>query len=75
MSNVQGSVRCKYIPPDIFTTRCNITQFIHFWKIALRVSGGISTHHQEHTQLYSQHLALVKPSMPPAATVVELELV
>ena len=28
---------------------------------ALQVSGGISTHHQEHTQLYLQHLALVKP--------------
>jgi hypothetical protein len=28
---------------------------------ALCVSGGISTHHQEHIQLYLQHLALVKP--------------
>ena len=26
---------------------------------ALHVSGGISTHHQEHTQLYLQHLELV----------------
>ena len=42
---------------------------------ALRVSGGISTHHQEHTQLYQQHLALVKPSLLPAAIVEELELV
>ena len=30
-------------------------------KTALHVSGGISTHHQEHTQLYLQHLVLVKP--------------
>ena len=50
--NVQGSVRSTFIPFDIFPTRCNSTQFIYFWKTALRVSGGISTHHQEHTQLY-----------------------
>ena len=47
--NVQGSVHHKNIPFDIFPTRCNITQFIYFWKTALLVSGGISTHHQEHT--------------------------
>ena len=34
---------------------------------ALQVSGGISTHHQEHTQLYLQNLALVKPLLLPAA--------
>jgi len=48
----------KYIPRDIFP-RCNITQFIYFWKTALHVLGGISTHHQEHTQLYLQYLVLV----------------
>ena len=31
------------------------------WKTALHVSGGISTHHQEHTQLYLQYLIHVKP--------------
>ena len=41
---------------------------------ALHVSGGISTHHQEHTQLYLQHLVLVKPLLLPAAIVEELEL-
>ena len=46
---VHGPVHHKYIPFDIFPTRCNITQFIYFWKTALHVSGGISTHHQEHT--------------------------
>ena len=30
-----------------------------FLETALHVSGGISTHHQEHTQLYLQHLAQV----------------
>ena len=41
---------------------------------ALHVSGGNSTHHQEHTQLYLQHLVLVKPLLLPAAIVEELEL-
>ena len=49
----------KYIPFDTFPTRCNITQFIYIWKTALYVSGGISTHHQEYTQLYLQYLVLV----------------
>ena len=75
MFNIQGSVHRKYIPFDIFPTRCNITQFIRLWKTALQVSGGISTHHQEHTQLYLQHLVLVKPLPLPAAILEELELV
>ena len=45
------------------------THFIYFWKTALHVSCGISTQHQEHTQLYLQHLVLVKPLLLPAATV------
>ena len=73
--NVQGSVHHKCIPFDIFPTRCNITQFIYFWKTALHVSGDISTHHQEHTQLYLQYLVLVKPLLLRAAIVEELELV
>jgi len=73
--NVQGSVHHKYIPLDILPTRCNITQFIYFWKTALHISGGISTHLQEHTQLYLQYLVLVKPLLLPAAIVKELELV
>ena len=72
--NVQGSVHRKYIPFDIFPTKCNFTQFNYFWETALHVSGGISTHHQEHTQLYLQYLVLFKPLLRPAATV-ELPLV
>ena len=41
---------------------------------AVHVSGCISTHHQEHIQLYLQHLAFVKPLLLPAAIVEELEL-
>ena len=40
----------------------------------LHVSGGTSTHHQEHTQLYLQHLALVRPLLLPASIVEESEL-
>jgi len=45
-----------------------------FLKTALHVSDGISTHHQEHTQLYLQQLALFKPLLLPAAIVEEMEL-
>jgi hypothetical protein len=40
---------------------------------ALHVSGGISTNHQEHIQLYLQHLLFVTPLMLSAAIVKELE--
>jgi len=59
----------------MFPTRCNFTQFIYFCKTALHVLGGISTHHQEHTQLYLQYLVLVKPLLLPATIVDELKLV
>jgi hypothetical protein len=49
-------------PLDIFPTICNVTQLIYFWKNALHVSDGISTHHQEHIQLYLQYLVLVNRS-------------
>jgi len=45
-----------------------------FLESALHVSGGISTHHQEHTQMYLQHLALVKPLLLPVVIVEEFEL-
>jgi hypothetical protein len=38
---------------------------------ALNVSGGTSTYHQEHIQLYLQHLVLVTPLLLPAAIVEE----
>ena len=71
---VQRSVLRKYIPCDIFPTRCNFTHFIYFWKTALHVSGGIPNHHQEHIQLYLQYLVLVKVLPLPAAIVDQLKL-
>jgi len=72
--NVQGSAHRTY-SFDTFPTRCNITHFTYFSKTALHVSGVISTHHQEHTQLYLQYLVRVKQLLLPVAIVEELELV
>jgi len=41
---------------------------------SLHASGGTSTHHQEHAQLYLQHLVLVQPLLLPVAIVEKLEL-
>ena len=73
-SNVQGSVHSKYILLYISNKKQRYTIYLSL-ETALHVSGGISTHHQEHIQLYLQHLALVKPLLLPAAIVEALELV
>jgi hypothetical protein len=44
-----------------------------YLEIALHVSGGTSTHRQEHIQLYLQHLVFVTPLLLSAAIVEELE--
>jgi hypothetical protein len=44
-----------------------------YLETALHVSGGISTHHQEHIQLYLQHLVFVTPLLLSTAIVEELE--
>ena len=45
-----------------------------YLETAVHVSGVTSTHHQEHAQLYLQHLVFVTPLLLPAAIVDELEL-
>jgi len=45
-----------------------------YLETALHVSGGTSTHHQERTQLYLQHLVLVTPLLLPAAIMEEFQL-
>ena len=47
--------------------------FYLYLETALHVSGGTSTHHQERTQLYLQHLVFVTPLLLSAAIVEELE--
>jgi hypothetical protein len=46
-----------------------------YLEAALQVSGSTTTHHQEHKQLYLQHLVFVTPLLLSAAIVEELELV
>jgi len=48
---------------------------LFYLEIALHVSGGTTTHHQEHKQQYLQHLVFVTPLLLSAAIVEELELV
>jgi hypothetical protein len=44
-----------------------------YLETALHILGGNSTHHQERTQLYLQHLVFVTPLLLSAAIVEELE--
>jgi len=44
-----------------------------YLETALHVSGGTPIHHQEHIQLYLQHLVFVTPLLLSAAIVEELE--
>jgi len=48
---------------------------LFYLETALHVSGGITTHHQEHKQLYPQHLVFFTPLLLSAAIVEELEMV
>ena len=40
---------------------------LFYLEIALHVSAGTTTHHQERKQLYLQHLVFVTPLLLPAA--------
>jgi hypothetical protein len=48
---------------------------LFYLETALNVSGGTTAHHQEHKQLYLQHLVFVTQLLLSAAIVKELELV
>jgi hypothetical protein len=66
------SVHRKYIckiQPKIF----NVISIYLFLQIALNVSGGKSAHHQEHKSIHKAS-DIVKPILPPAAIVDEMEL-
>ena len=70
--NVHGFVHCKNIL--IYIQQDATLRSLFYLETALHVSGGITTHHQEHKQLYLQHLIFVMPLLLPAAIVEELEL-
>jgi hypothetical protein len=71
--NVHGSVHRKYIP--IYIQQDATLHSLLYLETAPHVSGGTSTHHQERTQLYLQHLVFVTPLLLSAAILKELELV
>jgi hypothetical protein len=63
---------------SIFQYTCISNKMQHYTvylylKTDLHVSGGTSTHHQEHIQPYLQHLVFVTPLLLSAAIVEELE--
>jgi len=63
--NVHGSVHRKNIV--IYIQQNAMLHSLFYLETALHVSGGTSTHHQEHKQLYLQHLVFVTPLLLPAA--------
>jgi len=65
--NVHGSVRHKNIL--IYIQQDAMLHSIFYLETALHVSGGTSTHHQVHKQLYLQHVVFFKPLLLPAVTV------
>jgi hypothetical protein len=64
---VYGSMHHKYIQQD---TTYKVYLYL---ETSLHVSGGTSTHHQEHIQLYLQHLVFVTPLLLSATIVEDLE--
>jgi len=68
----------------MFMSPCNVSIFYYtsnkmqrytvrlYLESALHVSGGTSTLHQEHIQLYLQHLVFVTPLLLPAAITLHL---
>jgi hypothetical protein len=63
--NVYGSVNLKNIL--IYMQQDATLHSLLYLATALHVSGGTSTHHQEHIQLYLQHLVFVTPLLLTAA--------
>jgi hypothetical protein len=69
--NVNGSMHRNNIP--IYIQQDATLHSLSYLETALHVSGGTSTHHQEHKQLYLQHLVFVTPLLLSAAIVEELK--
>jgi hypothetical protein len=73
MCNLYGSVHRNNIL--IYIQQDATLHSLFYLDTALHVSGGTTTHHQEHKQLYLQHRVFVTPLLLPAAIMEELELV
>jgi hypothetical protein len=64
--NVHGSLHLKNIL--IYIQQDATLHSLFYLEIALHVSGGTTTHHQERKHLYLQHLIFVRPLPLPAAS-------
>jgi len=61
-----GTTYCTYIL--IYIQQDATLHSLFYLETAIHVSGGTITHHQEHKQLYLQHLVFVTPLLLPAAS-------
>jgi len=68
--NVHSFVHRKNIP--IYIQQDASLHSFFYLETALRVSGVTTAHHQEHKELYLQHLVFVISLLLPAAIVEEL---
>jgi hypothetical protein len=59
----------------IYIQKDETLHILLYLETALHISGGTSTHYQEHKQLYLQPLVFVTPLLLSAAIVEKLELV
>jgi len=50
-----------YVYSNIYIQQDAMLHSLFYLKTAVHVSGGTTTHHQEHKQLYLQHLVFVTP--------------
>jgi hypothetical protein len=71
--NDYGSVHRKNIP--VYMQKDATLHSLLYLETDVRVSGGISTHHQELIQLCLQHLVFVTSLLLSVAVMGELELV
>jgi hypothetical protein len=69
--NIHGSLHHNNIL--IYIQQDAMLNSLFYPETALHVLGGTSTHHQEHKQLYLQHLVFVTSLLLSAAIVEELE--
>ena len=70
----RNSVRNNPQKFQYISSKMQICTVYLYLKTTLRVSGGTSTHHQERTQLYLQHLVFVRPLLLPAAIAAKLHV-
>jgi len=59
--------RKTYIP--IYIQQDATLHSLLYLETAVHISGGTTTHHQEHKQLYLQHVVFVRALLLPAAIV------